>query len=233
MIMHRNPLFTSARTLYLALQSAYIPAIPCRRFSHPTTVRNSVDRNVQESSPFMKWLSLHQRDRDVDTSQVRVKQQDGSVTEPTSLVNLLSRLDPRTQTVVQLSKPRTQSQAVVQITSLQELRDRFRAEQEAEKLLRVARRDTKPKQLEVNWAISEHDLELKLKQLEQFVEKGKRVEILLASKRKQRRAELVEAETLLQKLRDKVADIDAKEVAPMEGKVLGQAMVVVQKKGKA
>jgi translation initiation factor IF-3 len=85
--------------------------------------------------------------------------------------------------------------------------------------------------MELNWAIGPHDLDIKLGQLEAFLDKGKTVEIILAAKRKQRKATLEEGEGVLTKIRERLMKIDAREVKPMGGQVLKQATLTVRKKG--
>ena len=90
-------------------------------------------------------------------------------------------------------------------------------------------RTSKPKQIELNWAISGNDLDIKMKQMREFVEKGKKVELLLASKKRQRRASPEEANGTVETIRKAVADIPGcKEMKPLEGKIGGQAIMFVQ-----
>ena len=119
---------------------------------------------------------------------------------------------------------------VVQIADKDELRKQVRDKEKHVKEQQKESRDKKPKQIEMNWAIDGHDLEIKLKQLESFLEKGKKVEILLAAKRRGRKAELAEGMALLKQIRARMAEMDAKEVKTMEGEVLKQATLIVQKK---
>jgi translation initiation factor IF-3 len=97
------------------------------------------------------------------------------------------------------------------------------------KALEKQRRTEKPKQLELNWAISENDFAMKLKQLEQFLDKGRKVEIILANKKRQRRATPDEAQNVVKVIRERVTEIGARELK-MEGNILGQAVMTIQKK---
>ena len=87
-----------------------------------------------------------------------------------------------------------------------------------------------PKEIEVSWAVTQHDLESKLRQMESFLSKGKKVEILLANKKRAKRASPEEAESLLNSIRKRIQDIGAREAKAMDGSLLGQATLTVEKK---
>jgi len=67
-----------------------------------------------------------------------------------------------------------------------------------------------------------------MKQLEEFLRKGKKVELLFAAKRHQRKAAPEEAEELLQAVREKVQEVGASEVAAMEGGFPRQATMTIK-----
>jgi len=175
-------------------------------------------------------LAIYTRDEQIETSFVQVKREDGSLGEEEMLRLILRRIDREKETVIQLSKPGERDVAVVQIAKISDLRERLRERERAEREKMLAERDNKPKQIELNWAISEHDLELKLKQMEQFVDEGRKVELLLAAKKRARKASQDEGNEVLKKIRERLVAIDAKEIAPMEGQVLRQAVMTVKTK---
>lgn len=180
-------------------------------------------------------LAEFTKDEEIESYQVRVRgpESEGghaTISEPQILRHLLRDLDREKQCIIQLSKPGTTEYPVVQIADKNALRKQVRDKERHVKEQQKESRDKKPKQIEMNWAIDGHDLGIKLKQLENFLGKGKRVEILLASKRKGRKAELAEAMALLKEIRSRLAEMDAKEVKTMEGELLRQATLIVQKK---
>jgi translation initiation factor IF-3 len=86
------------------------------------------------------------------------------------------------------------------------------------------------KTLELNWAIDKGDLGHRLDKMKTFLEKGLKVEIVLASKRRGKQATEEEAQLLLRKIKDAVKEVDgAKEMKPMEGKLLRTATVYLGK----
>ncbi|KAI9827800.1 MAG: hypothetical protein M1832_004289 [Thelocarpon impressellum] len=82
------------------------------------------------------------------------------------------------------------------------------------------------KQVEINWAIDANDLGHRLDRMEEFLGKGMRVEVVMASKRKGkgRRATPEEAGAVLAKIRSRLKDLNGvRETKNMEGKILGNA----------
>jgi len=103
-----------------------------------------------------------------------------------------------------------------------------KAKQDKEKAKQA--RASAPKEIEVNWGVSENDLMSKLRHMEEFLAKGKKVVIMVASKRKSKKASPDEAQKVLDTIRAKAKEIDAKESKPMEGKLLGEVTLHIEKK---
>jgi translation initiation factor IF-3 len=108
-----------------------------------------------------------------------------------------------------------------------------RAMREAEKAKAKAARSgaaaAGSKTLELNWAIDQGDLRHRLEKMKKFLEKGLRVEIALASKRKGKQATPEEAQALLKRIREVVKEQGAKELKPMEGQMLRAATLYLGK----
>ncbi|KAJ9658417.1 hypothetical protein H2198_003701 [Neophaeococcomyces mojaviensis] len=169
-------------------------------------------------------------DEDITGRWVQLKdEQTGKLREPQTLLSILSTIDRDKQAVRQLGAP-PNAPVIVEVTAWEALRSRIQAKEASQAAAAKSLRDSKPKQIELNWAISAHDLDLKMKQLKEFVEKGKKVEILLAAKKRQRRATPEEAQNVVKHIRKTISEIErCKELAPMDGTVGGQALMVVQK----
>ncbi|RMD40581.1 hypothetical protein DV735_g4547, partial [Chaetothyriales sp. CBS 134920] len=179
-----------------------------------------------------KKLEGYTTNRDITARWVQVRNEDGKLSSPQMLETVLSQIQPTTQLVRQLAPPgqgQTPDTAIVEVTEISTLLKQVAAREQAAKEVQRKAREAKPKQLELNWAISENDLELKMRQMEDFLDKGKKVELILAAKRRQRKATPEEAEALMAKLDERVENAGAKKVK-MEGKLLGQATITVQKK---
>ncbi|KAK5045531.1 hypothetical protein LTR84_009149 [Exophiala bonariae] len=167
-------------------------------------------------------------DEDVDTAMVQLKTDQG-LSEPQSLRQLLFSIDRSTSHVVQLTKVGDREIAIVTIMQRRDMIKSIVKREETARKAAHAGKAKKPKQLEINWAIAPNDLQMKLNQMESFLTQGKRVEIMLASKRRQRKATEEEATTLLRAIRDRVETAGARESKPLEGKVLGQALMIIDK----
>ena len=202
--------------------------------SSQVQVRTHFDQRRIASSPTVGPATYDRfadftRDEAIDSSVVQVKQADGKLGEPEPLRRLLNRIDRQSQTVVQLGKSDERGGVVVQVYEKIELLRKIRERELEVKQQQQAQREKKPKTIELNWAIGRHDLELKMKQLEQFLEKGKKVEIMLAAKKHQRKATSEEGEELLKAIREKLGQVNAKEIKPMDGQPLKQATMTVKK----
>jgi translation initiation factor IF-3 len=159
-------------------------------------------------------------------------QEDGKLGPVQRLNSILHNINRDEEHLVQVSPPdERRPTAVVRIFKrvdlIKQKLERKKALQKQQKSIK----DRTPKQMELNWAIGPHDLDIKLGQLEHFLEKGKTVEIILAAKRRQRKATLEEGEEVLKKIRERLVKVDAREVKQMDGQVLKQAILTVRKKG--
>ncbi|OAP62573.1 hypothetical protein AYL99_01800 [Fonsecaea erecta] len=173
-------------------------------------------------------FTLNERIR---SPKVQLKGPDGKLSEPQPLYKLLDSIDHTTQYVLQMNKPAEGEMAIVQIVTRTDLIQRINRQEDLLKNQKRLEKEKRPKQLELNWAISANDLQLKMKQMQEFLKKGKKVELLLANKRHQRKASQEEAETLLKNVREKIEEVGAAEVVPMEGAILRQALLTVKMRG--
>lgn len=99
----------------------------------------------------------------------------------------------------------------------------------AEKARKAAQKNKDPtktvKGLEMNWAIEKGDLAHRLQRLRQWLEKGWRVEVVLAKKRKGRVASEEEGREVVRRVREVLEDVGGRENKPAEGK-LGAVMTI-------
>jgi translation initiation factor IF-3 len=172
------------------------------------------------------------RDSAIMARYVRMPAAEGGLTPLESLGSALSRVKEGTEHLVQVAKVDDDGMAICRIMTIAELlkqkRDRERIQKEHKKSLK----QSVPKQIELNWAISSNDLEHKLTQLKSFIEDGKKVEVVLASRKRQRLATPEEGKEVLRKVRQKLAEADAREIKAMEGGEVGKhTMLTVRKKG--
>ncbi|KAF2148469.1 hypothetical protein K461DRAFT_297883 [Myriangium duriaei CBS 260.36] len=92
------------------------------------------------------------------------------------------------------------------------------AAQQKKEMRKIAPEGTKV--VELNWAIDGNDLGHRLKKVEEFLRARRKVEVVIAPKRRGRKASGEECEVLLKRVRAALGNVEgAKEVRPMQGNV--------------
>lgn len=85
------------------------------------------------------------------------------------------------------------------------------------------RKQVSKKELEINWAIAAHDLGFRTRQLQNFLRKGHRVEIMLLQKKDKKQKKTAtqeECQEVVRMIREAVAEVPkVQEVKPMDGQV--------------
>ena len=172
------------------------------------------------------------RDNAITAQYIRMPAPEGGLTPAESLRSALSRVKEGTEHLVQISKVDDDGMAICRVMTISDLLTQKRDKERVQKEHRKSLKQAMPKQIELNWAIGPNDLEHKLTQLKSFIEDGKKVEVVLASKKKQRQATLEEGREVLRKVRKKLAEADAREIKPMEGGEIGKhTILTVRKRG--
>lgn len=86
------------------------------------------------------------------------------------------------------------------------------------------------KTLELNWAIAEGDLAVKMMQMETFLMEGRRVEVLLARRKRARVVSLDECKALLKKVREVVQRVPGAKEGKTDGSVREKMSLVFENK---
>ncbi|POR35914.1 Translation initiation factor IF-3 [Tolypocladium paradoxum] len=89
----------------------------------------------------------------------------------------------------------------------------------------------KTKELELTWAIGEHDLATKMRQMGGFLAKGMKVELMLGRKKGGKQVSGDEAADVLRRVRDEVAAHGGREGKPASGQVGGTMRLFLEGKG--
>jgi translation initiation factor IF-3 len=186
---------------------------------------------------------------------IRIIHEDGTMSQPQRLQEVLRTLDRATETLVMVAKPvgeqkrgkregeeaaddeegresqgrglgsdaaniggndaftalmDAQAKQPAALCKIMNKQARLKAEAAAKKAARL--KTVGNKEVELNWAIADHDLQHKLKRLGEFLEKGMRVEVLIGQKRHGRKAERTEADKVLADVREMAKNAGGKEM---------------------
>lgn len=153
------------------------------------------------------------------------------LSEPVNRLDILNSIDTRTHLLVQLTPDVNHDdpdfhlicKVVSKKEHFEEERRRKAQAKEAKKASRVSGEMAK-KTLEINWAIDRHDLSHRLQRAKEFLEEGRILEILLAAKRRGRKATTDECNAVLRRIRDLVATVEGAKEKEVEPGKLGGAM---------
>jgi translation initiation factor IF-3 len=164
------------------------------------------------------------QDHEITDRWVMVVNEDKKLEGPYRTVDLLARLGLTAETlrVVVPRDPgnKEQPNAICRIINKKAEFEAQRARKEKERLEKVSQKKGigKTKTLELNWAISAHDLQHKMKNLRDFLEKGYKVEVLLAKKKRSRAATAEECKALVESVQEAVKGVPgAKEWKSSDG----------------
>ena len=151
---------------------------------------------------------------------------DGTLGEPRSTYDVLQTIDRSVETLVQVSPNEDATIPICKIMNRKAMREAEKAKAKAASRGGLVGTKT----LELNWAIDRGDLGHRLDKMKKFLDKGLKVEIALASKRRGKQATEEEAHALLRRIREAVKEVNgAKEVKPMEGRLLRTATLYIGK----
>ncbi|KAI9837259.1 MAG: hypothetical protein M1819_000333 [Sarea resinae] len=157
---------------------------------------------------------------EIEAREIHIVDDSGTFHPVTPLKDALRSFDHKTYQLVQVAPPEADRAPVCRIISKARFRESLRKQSKA----KTKAPSSSSKQLELNWAIDPNDLGHRLDKMQQFLEQGRRVEIILASKKKGkgRRASPEEAEAVLKQIKERAMAVEGtKELKSMEGKILG------------
>lgn len=141
-------------------------------------------------------------------------------------------LDPRSEHLVQVDPadpddPRSLPKC--KIVSKSYLREKARAEQESVKERSKVQRSGKI--VELNWAIAPGDLEMKLNKVCAFLEEGRKVDVMIAPRKRKRVASKDEMDEVLKRMLESVETVEGvTQIATPEGKVGGTMIYFFEKR---
>ena len=177
---------------------------------------------------FSKSEDQRNRDEGIPSHKICLVQPDGKLGLPQALSYALRVIDRKAEYIEQLDE--IDGIPICKLINKKEAREAAKARKKQRQPSAVT------KYLELNWAIDKNDLAHRLGKLREFLEQGRRVEVLLLKKKKKRMRDATEEEgrQTLETLGRFVEGVEgAREMRPMEGTFLGRATLFYEGKAKA
>ncbi|KAJ5987164.1 hypothetical protein N7451_011529 [Penicillium sp. IBT 35674x] len=165
------------------------------------------------------------KDEEIRSQLVQVVNSEGDLDPPEHLADVLETFDRKKYFLIQVSPGAFKKPPVCKVMNKLDYRNAEKAKEKAAKAAVKA-----VKQIELNWAIDAHDLEHRLKQLAAFLEKGRKVEVILTRKKHKRPPTVDEIKHVMQTVLDTTREAGGTQVKPMEGEP-GKRVLLTVKKG--
>ncbi|PYH99308.1 hypothetical protein BO71DRAFT_394373 [Aspergillus ellipticus CBS 707.79] len=161
------------------------------------------------------------RDEAIRAPFVQIVNEANTLDEPIRLRDALRRVDRSVDCLVKVA-PGVDGIPVCKILNKYELSKQTREKAKPQK--------DNLKQIEVNWAISAHDLQHRMKQLETFLAKGRKVELSLTRKKGKRAPTVEEVKALMNGALATIKSTNSMLVRPMEGEPGKHVLLVLVRK---
>ncbi|KAL3423285.1 translation initiation factor [Phlyctema vagabunda] len=165
------------------------------------------------------------RDDQIRSWSVVLVNDDGKLEDPRSKSDVLSSLDRDKYTLAVVDPGEPGMPPICKILEKKALR-------EAEKAKKAAKNPAATsKTIELNWAIDDNDAGHRINKIKDFLNKGYKVEVIMAKKRRGRKPTLEQAENLVEKIKEAVTTVEgARETKPMDGKLMETATIFLEGK---
>lgn len=146
-------------------------------------------------------------DEHIKAWSIHLVDEDGKLSDPKQTFDVLDTMDRKTHTLITVAMPGTQDAGpripVCKIMSKKDLHESEKAQK---------KKKTNPSQtvktLELNWAIDGNDLAHRLEKMKTFLAKGYRVDIVMAAKKRGRKATMEEAQSLIKAIRETAGSVE-------------------------
>ena len=177
---------------------------------HFSARKKEVVKAYYPSTPF---------DENVESSVIHLVDEDKKFQRNQDLKQVLARIDRSKYFVVQVVPGNTAEDVppTCRLVAKDEIIEAARAKTQKNK-----KKGDTSKQIQLNWAIDLKDLAHRLERLKEFLSEGRDVEVMLAVKRRGKRASSAEAETVVRRVNEAAASVPgAQESRTREGNVGG------------
>ncbi|KAK5663123.1 hypothetical protein OQA88_6540 [Cercophora sp. LCS_1] len=235
-----NPLLTTQPSGQIILPRILLPSVVAPRlqqqqqhaFSTQTVLRNKYSSAKQDKDVSDRG-SAGLRDRAIQNEYPLVHLRDevtGKLSEPIAPSEILRGLSKRENSLVVIALPSEKGPQypICRIIDLKKEREQQAALKAKQKL--QERQRNADKELEINWAIAQNDLNMKFNQLKKFLDKGFVVQLTLLKKTKRgkRDASADEIKALLSRVEQELQDIPGTKEIKRTGAVGKNLTIIVQ-----
>ncbi|MCJ1388172.1 hypothetical protein MMC18_001017 [Xylographa bjoerkii] len=195
----------------------------------PSTPREFGPRSREDGPP---------RDEAIRSMTIRIVSADNKLQELSYLPDILASIDRKTHFIQQVS-PADDPKFPIPVCKIIDKKENRDQEKARAKAVKSSQQAAKAKKLELSWGIGKHDLEHRMNKVREFLEDGRRVEIVVGASRRKGQAkkaakiEAQEAAETFKTIRDAVASIgDVTEWRPMDGTVGAMVTLYLEAKAK-
>ncbi|KAG8409399.1 hypothetical protein J3459_017575 [Metarhizium acridum] len=187
-----------------------------RGFDKRYTTQQDIARSGRDRPP---------QDHEITDPQIMVID-NGATEGPLATSFVLTRLEPHeslrmVQPYVPADPKNGRRGAQLAVCKIVNKRDEYERQKQLKEKKKAAVGKPKTKELELTWAIGEHDLATKMRQMGQFLGKGMKVEVLVAKKKGGKQVDGKEAEGVVRRIRDEVDKAGGREGKSASGAVGG------------
>ena len=239
--MNRSHSLISSLTLLQSFKSSLVPLNFTRtqfrsvsNVQPQTTLSQTQSRSIQTNLNKYKGRARRANDvksgplenEEIPSDGIQVVGENGRLGPPEQLMDVLHSINRPKEFIVQVSPGGENGFPICKILNRRGVNDFIRSKEKAARLAKMG-----PKQVELNWAIDNHDLSHRLKQLSEFLEKGRKVEIILARKKGKRHPTDQEVENVMTSVTETIQKTGATQTKAQEGEPGKRVMISVQKPG--
>ncbi|KAK5136931.1 hypothetical protein LTR08_001438 [Meristemomyces frigidus] len=155
--------------------------------------------------------------------------------QPRTRYDILNTMDRKTHRLIQMSPDEPDNRSFMPVCKIVSKKEQYEHDKNYKKAAKERKAEgakvNSVKVLELNWAIDTNDLAHRCERVAEFLTEGRRVEIVLAAKKRGRKATRAECEDLVKRIGDTVEGVPgAKELKSLDGKIGAFATIVLQGK---
>ncbi|KAJ5835223.1 hypothetical protein N7447_001249 [Penicillium robsamsonii] len=225
---HTRGLLSSAQALRqiftTSVRSSRVGILPFRLVQNAPQFRFFQHSRCLEAREYRPPVEKPPINEAIRAPFVQVVNDEGDLDPPTRLEDVLESFDHADYFLLQVQEGNYDNPPVCKVYNKKEVRAREKAKAKSARETKVTF-----KQIELNWAIDPHDLSHRLKQLSTFLEKGRRVEILLTTKKRKRNPTVDEIKQVMQSVLDTIREAGGTQTKAMEGEPGKQLKITAQK----